>query len=111
SSLRRSTVKIDRRFTRRGQNPYEGITFVKRSSEIRNPDGSSVFKLENIDAPEAWSQLAVDILAKNIFGRPEFRSGIKMGSRSSTSMASRCWAASETPVKSSSAWPGVGLIG
>src|SRR6185437_9390582 len=62
SSLRRSTVKIDRRFTRRGQNPYEGITFVKRSSEIRNPDGSTVFKFENIDVPEAWSQLADDSL-------------------------------------------------
>src|SRR6185437_9390581 len=67
SSLRRSTVKIDRRFTRRGQNPYEGITFVKRSSEIRNPDGSTVFKFENIDVPEAWSQLAVDILAQKYF--------------------------------------------
>ncbi len=60
-------MKIDRRFTRRGQNPYEGITFVKRSSEIRNPDGSTVFKFENIDVPEAWSQLAVDILAQKYF--------------------------------------------
>jgi ribonucleoside-diphosphate reductase alpha chain len=60
-------VKIDRRFTSRRQNPYEGITFVKRSSEIRNPDGSTVFKLENIDVPEAWSQLAIDILAQKYF--------------------------------------------
>jgi ribonucleoside-diphosphate reductase alpha chain len=60
-------VKIDRRFTRRGQNHYEGITFVKRSSEIRNPDGSTVFKLDQIDIPEAWSQLAIDILAQKYF--------------------------------------------
>jgi len=60
-------VKIDRRFTSRRQNPYEGIMFVKRSSEIRNPDGSTVFKLENIDVPEAWSQLAIDILAQKYF--------------------------------------------
>lgn len=60
-------MKIDRRFTRRGQNPYEGITFVKRSSEIRNPDGSTVFKLDNIDVPEGWSQLAIDILAQKYF--------------------------------------------
>ncbi len=60
-------MKIDRRFTSRRQNPYEGITFVKRSSEIRNPDGSTVFKLENIDVPEAWSQLAIDILAQKYF--------------------------------------------
>ena len=60
-------MKIDRRFTSRRQNPYEGIMFVKRSSEIRNPDGSTVFKLENIDVPEAWSQLAIDILAQKYF--------------------------------------------
>ena len=34
---------------------------------IRNPDGSTVFKLENIDVPEQWSQLAVDILAQKYF--------------------------------------------
>ena len=60
-------MRIDRKFTRRGVSPYEGLAFVKRSSEIRNPDGSTVFKLENIDVPEAWSQLAVDILAQKYF--------------------------------------------
>jgi ribonucleoside-diphosphate reductase alpha chain len=60
-------VRIERRFTRRGQGPYEGLTFVKRSSEIRNPDGSTVFKLDNIDVPEQWSQLATDILAQKYF--------------------------------------------
>src|SRR5437868_14598158 len=60
-------VRIERRFTRRGQGPYEGLTFVKRSSEIRNPDGSTVFKLENIDVPEQWSQLAIDILPQKYF--------------------------------------------
>jgi len=60
-------VRIERRFTRKGQNPYEGITFVKRSSEIKNPDGSTVFKLDNIDVPEQWTQLAIDILAQKYF--------------------------------------------
>jgi ribonucleoside-diphosphate reductase alpha chain len=60
-------VRIERRFTRRGQSPYDGFTFVKRSSEIRNPDGSTVFKLDNIDVPEQWSQLAIDILAQKYF--------------------------------------------
>ena len=60
-------MKIERRFTRRGQSPYGDLSFVKRSSEIRNPDGSTVFKLENIDIPEPWSQLAIDILAQKYF--------------------------------------------
>jgi len=60
-------VRIERRFTRKGRSPYEDLKFVKRSSEIRNPDGSTVFKLDNIDAPERWTQLAVDILAQKYF--------------------------------------------
>ncbi len=60
-------MRIERKFTRRGQGPYEGLTIVKRSSKIRNPDGSTVFKLDNIDVPEQWSQLAVDILAQKYF--------------------------------------------
>ena len=34
-------MRIERRFTKRGQSPYEGLAFVQRSSEIRNPDGST----------------------------------------------------------------------
>jgi len=60
-------VRIERRFTRSGQSPYEGLAFVKRSSEIRNPDGSTVFRLDQIDIPESWSQLAIDILAQKYF--------------------------------------------
>jgi ribonucleoside-diphosphate reductase alpha chain len=60
-------VRIERRFTRKGHSPYDGISFVKRSSEIKNPDGSTVFKWDNIDVPEQWSQLAIDILAQKYF--------------------------------------------
>ena len=60
-------MKIDRRFTQRGHSPYGDLAFVKRSSEIRNPDGSTVFKLADIDVPESWSQLAIDILAQKYF--------------------------------------------
>ncbi len=60
-------MKIERRFTKPGQSPYAGMPFVERSSEIRNPDGSTVFKLGNIRVPEQWTQLAVDILAQKYF--------------------------------------------
>ncbi len=60
-------MRIERRFTKKGESPYQGITFVTRSSEIRNPDGSTVFKLDGIQVPESWSQLAVDILAQKYF--------------------------------------------
>ena len=68
-------MKIVRRFTKTGESPYETIPFSARSSEIRNPDGSTVFHQDNILAPEHWSQLAVDILAQKYFrkaGVPQF---------------------------------------
>ena len=60
-------MKIQRRFTKKGRSPYESIPFAKRTSEIRNPDGSVVFRAEGIDIPESWSQVATDILAQKYF--------------------------------------------
>ena len=60
-------MRIDRRYTKAGQSPYEGIAFRQATSEIRNPDGSIVFRLEGIEVPEAWSQVAADILAQKYF--------------------------------------------
>ena len=60
-------MKIDRYFTREGESPYCRLNFEKRSSEIRNPDGSSVFKLDDVEVPAGWSQVAVDILAQKYF--------------------------------------------
>ncbi|MBM4062303.1 MAG: adenosylcobalamin-dependent ribonucleoside-diphosphate reductase, partial [Planctomycetes bacterium] len=60
-------MKVSRRFTVKGKSPYEGIPFARRSSEIRNPNGSLVFEAPDIDVPERWSQVAVDILAQKYF--------------------------------------------
>lgn len=60
-------MKINRRYTVAGQSPFEGIAFRSGTSEIRNPDGSVVFFLENIEVPESWSQVACDVLAQKYF--------------------------------------------
>jgi ribonucleoside-diphosphate reductase alpha chain len=60
-------MKIERAFTKPGQSPYDGIEFRTACSEIRNPDGSIVFKLDEIEVPAAWSQVAVDVLAQKYF--------------------------------------------
>ncbi|MGB3027647.1 vitamin B12-dependent ribonucleotide reductase [Paradevosia shaoguanensis] len=60
-------MRIERRFTKANQSAYEGIEFRNATSEIRNPDGSVVFKLENIAIPAAWSQVASDIIAQKYF--------------------------------------------
>ncbi|HLO97172.1 MAG TPA: vitamin B12-dependent ribonucleotide reductase, partial [Fimbriimonas sp.] len=60
-------MKIRRYFTKIGKNPYDGINFEPRKSEIRNPDGSTVFLMENVMVPSQWSQVATDILAQKYF--------------------------------------------
>jgi len=60
-------MRIERKFTEAGRSPYAAIAFRKAVSEIRNPDGSVVFRLENVDVPAAWSQVAADVLAQKYF--------------------------------------------
>lgn len=60
-------MEIKRCFTQEGQSPYDKIAFRKATSEIRNPDGSVVFRLEEMDVPSSWSQVACDILAQKYF--------------------------------------------
>ena len=60
-------MRIERRHTTSGQSPYAGIEFRQTTSEIRNPDGSVVFKLENVEVPTEWSQVASDVLAQKYF--------------------------------------------
>src|SRR5215470_3839617 len=60
-------MQVKRRFTTAGRSPYENITFRRATSQIKNPDGSVVFSLENFWVPEHWSQVAADILAQKYF--------------------------------------------
>ena len=60
-------MKIPRKFTKAGQSPYANIVFEKRSSVIRNTDGSTVFEMNDIDIPAQWSQVATDIIAQKYF--------------------------------------------
>ncbi|WID97183.1 vitamin B12-dependent ribonucleotide reductase [Bosea vestrisii] len=60
-------MRIERRHTTAGQSPYAAIPFRTTVSEIRNPDGSIVFRLEGIEVPEVWSQVASDVLAQKYF--------------------------------------------
>lgn len=63
---------ITRRFTATSplfpaNSPYSAFTWVGRRSEIRNPDGSIVFEVNDVQVPETWSQVAVDIIAQKYF--------------------------------------------
>src|SRR5262245_65548988 len=60
-------MRIERRFTNDGQTAYADIEFRKALSEIKNPDGSVVFRLADIDVPAEFSQIATDVLVQKYF--------------------------------------------
>jgi len=57
-------LTIKRCFTKAGEDPYESVTYERRDSIIKNPDGSTVFEIKGVEVPTGWSQLATDILAQ-----------------------------------------------
>ncbi len=70
-------MRFERRYTKAGNSPFEGMAFRAADSEIRNPDGSIVFRLRNIDVPADWSQVAADVLAQKYFRQAGVPSRLK----------------------------------
>ena len=60
-------MKIERRFTSPAGGAYDSVEFTKTTSEIRNPDGTTVFHLADLEVPSQWSQVASDVLAQKYF--------------------------------------------
>src|ERR1700686_5637468 len=60
-------MRIERRYTEKGKSAYAAVEFRTTKSEIRNPDGSVVFRLDGIEVPASWSQVAADLLAQKYF--------------------------------------------
>ena len=60
-------MKIERKFTKSGACAYADLNFVMTSSEIRNPDGTVVFRLDDVEVPAGWSQVASDVIAQKYF--------------------------------------------
>jgi ribonucleoside-diphosphate reductase alpha chain len=60
-------MKIARKFTSAGADPFSSVKWTTRTSKITNPDGSVVFEMKDAEVPESWSQLATDIMVSKYF--------------------------------------------
>jgi len=60
-------MRIDRHFTGTESCPYAAQEWRTAVSEIRNPDGSIVFHMGDVEVPTSWSQVATDIIAQKYF--------------------------------------------
>jgi ribonucleoside-diphosphate reductase alpha chain len=70
-------MKIERRFTTESSGAYGDLEFTLTSSEIRNPDGTTVFKLDNVEVPVGWSQVASDVIAQKYFRKAGVPAALK----------------------------------
>ncbi len=62
-----SGLRIERRFTIEGQDPFDSVEWSRRDSRITNPDGSIVFEMIDAEIPASWSQVATDIMVSKYF--------------------------------------------
>ena len=70
-------MRIERRFTEAGGDRYGGVAFAARDSRIVDPGGGVVFEAAGAIMPEAWSQVAVDIMAQKYFRRTGVARGLR----------------------------------
>jgi ribonucleoside-diphosphate reductase alpha chain len=58
---------VQAHFIQESQDPEKLIKWKKFDCEIKDSKGEVVFSLKNVEAPESWSQLAVEIAASKYF--------------------------------------------
>lgn len=62
-------MKIERRYALTAGDPYKGLKFRKFDCALRTATGDIVFEAKDIEAPDRWSQTAVEILAQKYLRR------------------------------------------
>ena len=68
-------MKIERRFTKAGQDVYATVKWAERTSRITQQNGSVVFEMKDARVPSQWTQLATDIMVSKYFrkaGVPQY---------------------------------------
>lgn len=63
----KNALKFKRFNTKDNVKPSELYEYEYRSSVIKNPAGDEVFRMDNVEVPKQWSQVATDILAQKYF--------------------------------------------
>jgi ribonucleoside-diphosphate reductase alpha chain len=75
------TKIIDRTFSTEGINPFDQVKWEKRTAEITDDKGKVVFKQNDVEVPEFWSQLATKVVVSKYFygeqNTPERESSVR----------------------------------
>ena len=67
----RKAVPVERRFSRPGQSPFDGLAWEKRHARIGAEGGKTIFEQEDVEVPSSWTQLATNVVvSKYFYGEP-----------------------------------------
>ena len=62
-----SGLVFERYFTDGKKSPFDAVEWEKRTAQIGNEKGATIFKQENVEVPKGWSQTATNIVASKYF--------------------------------------------
>jgi len=64
---RKTGVEFRRRFTDGKVSPFDAIEWERRTAQIGNEKGQTIFRQEDVEVPKSWSQTATNIVASKYF--------------------------------------------
>jgi ribonucleoside-diphosphate reductase alpha chain len=77
----RKTVPVERVFSTPGVSPYDQVKWETRVAEITDDGKKVIFKQDNVEVPEFWSQLATKVVVSKYFygeqGTPERETSVR----------------------------------
>ena len=60
-------LTIDRIFSTDGDHPFDSVEWGTRDAAIKNHTGEAIFEQNDVEFPESWSPLAVNVVASKYF--------------------------------------------
>jgi len=60
-------LKVPRRFTTAGEDPFDSVEWELRTANISNEKGETVFEQTDVEIPASWSQLATNVVVSKYF--------------------------------------------
>jgi ribonucleoside-diphosphate reductase alpha chain len=67
ASPRRSGLTVPRVFSRAGTSPFDELEWERRTAEITDDAGKTIFRQENVEVPKNWSILATKVVVSKYF--------------------------------------------
>src|SRR5205807_10076722 len=74
--------------------PLDAVAWERRTAQISNEKGQTIFRQENVEVPKTWSQTATNIVASKYFhgklNTPERESSVRRSEEHTSELQSPC---------------------